>query len=692
MSLLSIEDLLFTFCSPGESVRECHGDEAEGHFSELLRFQEARGLQVRKKYFGKFAGLLTPEKKHLQRINASFRQNTGAARYLPHLIVPGKGSAAISGDTGQDPDSSILMQWHGFDIQDLMRLAPIDLGNTNWQHPTFLLQLLKHALGALRALHALGIVHCAIAWENIVLEPELLEADPASARHEFIVDPSKLTLVDFGVSCGGVSTYEHLYGLDFKNNHPFKSARLRDAHEQLSVDQNDTLLKEIGYTADLFALGALLGDHVVRYCNGQPLAGQRLGAQRRCLVDVCRDLCLIDEQGFIEGSFGHRFNVDEADREALYSYWLNRIEMSLGTAPTRWNFIVPEEEVLFGWDELERHYGDISHLEETAIEALTAYEQAAKDSPVGEDAPEVLVDRMEAVPQTPDEVAQRETPTPAEAQASFSEASPVSRRPSGRGGFSLLWKVATILLLAGGGVGVAGFNGLFTGSQEGAEGVRAVAKNEGGDGAPAESGQHIVLPPQSESPENLARLGNPISLSQRAPTQVTAAGGRSAAARESAGRSSSERANPGQSAKAQDATAVSATDASTARADACFKLQNAENCYKLWQQYSQNGVDAKGVKALEHAARLQHHEALYDLGRLQEKGEGVPQNTKQAIDNYRIAAGLGDMSAKGALYRLNERLNEQEQQEKSGGETPPEVPPAVNQSTDVPPAVNQSAD
>ena len=68
-----------------------------------------------------------------------------------------------------------------------------------------------------------------------------------------------------------------------------------------------------------------------------------------------------------------------------------------------------------------------------------------------------------------------------------------------------------------------------------------------------------------------------------------------------------------------------------------------------------NGVPRDSRMALDwyrRAAQAGNSSAMYDLGAMYENGEGVPKDRQQAVDWYRKAAALGEQHAQQALTRL----------------------------------------
>ena len=337
MSSLSIDKLLQTLHAPKERVRECRGDESAGNFTELIRFDDPEwGMVVQKKYAGNLEDLINGEVQTLQYINSRFKNNEEARRYLCYCV--GTETRQVAG--GGHQETLILMKWHGFDIQDLIYLLPPEF-NTHWGNPVFVAQLLYHALKSLRVLHSMGIVHGDIKWDNIVLGIDANQITITSFNREIILEPAKLRLIDFGISSGRLTSYEHLFGINFNNLITFKSPSLKAAHAQLKDDQKDDLMKQIGFSVDLYALGAIFGDHVAKHCPTNVLT-----EQRGLLLKVCRDLSQLDVDGYIEAAAGQRISNTKDDREALYSYLLGLLEPLLENAPEQWDFRLPADNFL----------------------------------------------------------------------------------------------------------------------------------------------------------------------------------------------------------------------------------------------------------------------------------------------------------------------------------------------------------
>jgi serine/threonine protein kinase len=339
MSLLSIGMLLQTLRKPEERVRECRGDEAADNFTELVRYNDYKryGLVIRKKYHGNLSELLRCESRYLQEISEKYRRNSVTGDHLVRCLkLETQWDLSLHNDKME-----ILLKWHGLDIQDLMRLLPAEHGNANWRNPTFLLQLMQNALYALRSLHDMGIIHGDIKLDNMVLEVDPGETRVSSWQREIRLRPSTLRLIDFGISLGLLTSYEHLYGIRFFDGE-HKSQSLREAHEQLWLNGKDDKAKDIRYTVDLYALGYIFSKKMAKFC---PDGHQHL----QCLNELCHDLLQIDTCGYIENLARKRISREE--REAFYGYWLHRIETELGDdAPKEWTFHVPNDDILHDSD------------------------------------------------------------------------------------------------------------------------------------------------------------------------------------------------------------------------------------------------------------------------------------------------------------------------------------------------------
>jgi formylglycine-generating enzyme required for sulfatase activity/serine/threonine protein kinase len=236
--------------------------------------------------------------------------------------------------------SEIVMQWHGFDLGDFVRLLPVRY-NDNWRNSTFLLQLLNHALRGLHALHRMGIVHADIKRDNITLEIDPKE-DFLKKSNEIVLRPKNITLIDFGVSLGNTEDYSHLKRIGFANYseggvlYSWKAERLRAAHEELNQGK-DELIRKIDYRVDLFALSHIFGDFAQR-----GLLEAEDHPHRQCLQQIIAELQEVEIRA--DAMAG---NIEQ--REVLYGRWQGLIERAFKAeraATTEWVFKMPANKTL----------------------------------------------------------------------------------------------------------------------------------------------------------------------------------------------------------------------------------------------------------------------------------------------------------------------------------------------------------
>jgi formylglycine-generating enzyme required for sulfatase activity len=302
----------------------------------LTREHDENGVFfVRKVNEGRFSVLSKHELRLMEDIAERAPDDPYVDEYLAKLLQTRK---------DYNPDglrSEIVMQWHGFDLGDFVRLLPVNY-NDNWRNSTFLLQLLRHALRALHALHSMGIIHSDIKRDNITLEFNPAK-DFLKNTREIVLRPKNITLIDFGISLDGSGDYNHLKRIGFASYaeggelYSWKAERLREAHEELNRGKDD-LIRNIDYRVDLFGLSHIFKDYIKR-----GLLEPEDHPHRVCLQQVIAELEEIETRG--NASHG-----GSRQREALYTRWRELIERAFKEEqPTtlEWVFKMPANKVLY---------------------------------------------------------------------------------------------------------------------------------------------------------------------------------------------------------------------------------------------------------------------------------------------------------------------------------------------------------
>jgi uncharacterized membrane protein YhaH (DUF805 family) len=357
MSTLKIGDLLRIFERPGVPATEerppATERTAKDSYSRLMRYLEKEDLVIQKEYHGALSGMQRAEKINLEYVNSGFQGDDEARKYLAACL-----ELKTQMFTFGEMQTEILMQWHGFDLEDFMRLLPVDEpGNAHWRDPVFLLQLMWHALRALRALHRMGIVHADIKWDNITLEFDWRNF--SRSTREIVLKPENLRLIDFGLSLGAAPIYGHLKKVGLNYEAAQLSPLLRAAREELNQGA-DKIIREVDFRDDLFSLGYIFANHLIRLkVKGDDPA-------LLCLNKTHHDLLRLGEHEdrAIESDSGGSLR----ECEEVYDYLLQRIETRLQDAPTAWTFVLPGNDVL--------------RRREREAEAETATDGAATPRPV----------------------------------------------------------------------------------------------------------------------------------------------------------------------------------------------------------------------------------------------------------------------------------------------------------------------
>jgi uncharacterized membrane protein YhaH (DUF805 family) len=337
MSTLKIGDLLRIFDRPGVPATEERPPAVErtakDSYSRLMRYLEKGELVIQKEYHGALSGMQRAEKTNLEYVNSGFQEDDEARKYLAACL-----ELKTQVFTFGEMQTEILMQWHGFDLEDFMRLLPMEEpGNAHWRDPVFLLQLLRHALHALRALHRMGIVHADIKWDNITLEFDWRNFSRSS--REIVLKPENLRLIDFGLSLGAAPVYGHLKKVGLNYEAAQLSPRLRAAREELNRGV-DKAIREVDFKDDLFSLGYIFANHLIR------LKVKGNDPTLLCLNKTHHDLLRLGEHEdrAIEREDG---GGSLSECEEVYDYLLQRIETCLGqNAPDAWTFVLPGNDVL----------------------------------------------------------------------------------------------------------------------------------------------------------------------------------------------------------------------------------------------------------------------------------------------------------------------------------------------------------
>lgn len=216
-------------------------------------------LHFRKIVMGEASALIKHEEKILDHLTK--RQVPYTVRLLDYQNSPDY----------QQPEKStqtIVTQAAGVDLDDWFE-APIFINELNrsldniYEHPFFVLAILKGSLNALWQIHQLDIIHCDIKMDNICLPYHGGEVDKGE---NIQIQLDKVTLIDFGTSywIGNLGNSERLWlGYNENENERYQSRFLinilkkwnQDNHNKSEPPYNNTSLNQINYSCDLYGLG-----------------------------------------------------------------------------------------------------------------------------------------------------------------------------------------------------------------------------------------------------------------------------------------------------------------------------------------------------------------------------------------------------------------------------------------------------
>lgn len=216
-------------------------------------------LHFRKIVMGEVSALIKHEEKILDHLTK--HQVPHTVRLLDYQNSPNY----------QQPEKStqtIVTQAAGVDLDDWFE-APIFINELNrslnniYEHPLFVLAILKGSLNALWQIHQLDIVHCDIKMDNICLPYHGGEADKGETIQ---IQLDKVTLIDFGTSywIGNLGNSERLWlGYNENENERYQSQLLinilkkwnQDNQNKSEPPYNNASLNQINYSCDLYGLG-----------------------------------------------------------------------------------------------------------------------------------------------------------------------------------------------------------------------------------------------------------------------------------------------------------------------------------------------------------------------------------------------------------------------------------------------------
>lgn len=216
-------------------------------------------LHFRKIVMGEVSALIKHEEKILDHLTK--HQVPHTVRLLDYQNSPNY----------QQPEKStqtIVTQAAGVDLDDWFE-APIFINELNrslnniYEHPLFVLAILKGSLNALWQIHQLDIVHCDIKMDNICLPYHGGEADKGETIQ---IQLDNVTLIDFGTSywIGNLGNSERLWlGYNENENERYQSQLLinilkkwnQDNQNKSEPPYNNASLNQINYSCDLYGLG-----------------------------------------------------------------------------------------------------------------------------------------------------------------------------------------------------------------------------------------------------------------------------------------------------------------------------------------------------------------------------------------------------------------------------------------------------
>jgi hypothetical protein len=109
--------------------------------------------------------------------------------------------------------------------------------------------------------------------------------------------------------------------------------------------------------------------------------------------------------------------------------------------------------------------------------------------------------------------------------------------------------------------------------------------------------------------------------------------------------------------KAADASKTSATKPAVAIPPPAKAEKPQGGAAGTWEWYEKAAADGNSgaAETIKGAANQGHVDAQYIVGRMYEKGEGVKQDSNEAMKWYGLAAAQGNQSAQQALDRLRAR-------------------------------------
>ncbi|GHU41259.1 hypothetical protein AGMMS50289_04110 [Betaproteobacteria bacterium] len=334
MSFLQFDELRHSLENPQAETRQTRG---AGLTSIVKSWDnEINKAVVSKTYTGALNPLQGWELQLMLKIQQAGVTDGNARKYLIALRrahQEDSGGTIIPIGSGRTLTTTLMTLWHGFDLQDWIKLLPPAV-NPAWKSPDFILRMLRSAICALQSLHAIQLVHCDIRADNICLNYDPAKSDVAAGK--ICLDPDSLRLIDIGVA---VDTNDktlpalHKLGLSGSNSEGWwKSSRLKQAHAELDRGI-ETTIQKIDARVDFFSLSAVFKKLVADVGGFEELPGGKSDVHCRCFEAICSEMTASEEK--------------KKKFRGLYQNWLQMIDHAFEekTSQGTWEFRLPTHAV-----------------------------------------------------------------------------------------------------------------------------------------------------------------------------------------------------------------------------------------------------------------------------------------------------------------------------------------------------------